>query len=798
MPVGRGYQPADFAPVSQFVPLPLDFMQKQLDSAQKKTDETRAELTKADSDLLITPGLITGDLAKQKNEEYTNELTKLTEKFNQTGTTAILPELTALRKKYSTDPLIKRIKEDAEYKPRILKRDEALANVQGSILKYKDKNGNYIQDTGLGNLEDIYSRLDPEDWIKAHKHIYDEIVPDSEKIGKEGDISYEVDTQGDLRAYRTNKVSGIKELTKSNVTEKLNGIGSDLQSARQNKAALYAAAQQGISVDEYVNSGKYKEDLANNYIGTFKQKEVEEKVEDLSANNDAAQNGENASNTGNLAPIGVPITVNEQGSALTTPDVVTSVITESDNNIAKLSTDVDKLNEAHGLFKMELGKPTTLFPDGQPKKVSLVKQTFNAATGRMEFTANEAAMTPEQKAKYNENRFDYTAKNLNLQDAQIKKANAATYDKEMQKKAGLLDKNGNPSLDPGVLNKLNSKRASIVKNILLEIPSEVFGTMAAAEPLVDGYILNVDGKIVDAKGKEAPISERELILKKWAVNNPDNYKARDVANKLQVMDAGFYEALKVEDPKVAKYWELYQKAGADRLIQSNVFSFDPKQKEQKKALDNLVMTSMGANELVLAFSKTDKELTADQYQKVNEYLNTKSGSEEPLKAGNEGIVGWRYDKNHGVVLDVRVPGVGIGDTDNLIEIRDVKNLENVLGDDAKRLIKFTQFQRASENAFGQPVNISTGEGEPPVSVQEIPFEEGDFKIGHYAYKNKAGQLIRANTISEVIDYTENVENLNILKREYNDPKIVKGKENIVKKYDEINNAYNIQAPPLGK
>ncbi len=58
--------------------------------------------------------------------------------------------------------------------------------------------------------------------------------------------------------------------------------------------------------------------------------------------------------------------------------------------------------------------------------------------------------------------------------------------------------------------------------------------------------------------------------------------------------------------------------------------------------------------------------------------------------------------------------------------------------------------------------------------------------------------MRVNTVAEVIDYTEAMENLNILKKQYNDPKIIKGKENIINKYNEVNNTYNIGAEPLGK
>lgn len=85
MPVGRGYKPAEFEAKSQFIPLPLDFMQKQLDASQKKTDEQdalivdmlgkRVEVNKDDIHGISHAKKLKEDLDLQLNELSGTDLT---------------------------------------------------------------------------------------------------------------------------------------------------------------------------------------------------------------------------------------------------------------------------------------------------------------------------------------------------------------------------------------------------------------------------------------------------------------------------------------------------------------------------------------------------------------------------------------------------------------------------------------------------------------------------------------------------------------------------------------------------
>jgi hypothetical protein len=102
---------------SQFVPMPLDFMYKNMQEKQKGLDVTRGELGKANLDL---DGAIwdieQGNVAKKKLE-YTSEVDKLTKMLeqNKEGYAGIAQNLGGVNKKFNNDPEVQRILKHKEY-----------------------------------------------------------------------------------------------------------------------------------------------------------------------------------------------------------------------------------------------------------------------------------------------------------------------------------------------------------------------------------------------------------------------------------------------------------------------------------------------------------------------------------------------------------------------------------------------------------------------------------------------------------------------------------------------------------
>lgn len=162
MAVGRGYQPADFTPVSQFVPLPLDFLQKQLESTQKRQDTAMAEVDAVGSLIsAIDPRLQDVGYAKQIQEEYKKELEPFSSGTDLTSS-ATISKIRQLKNKFAQDERLKTLSHNKEQQ-KLYDKLHAEGKLVGAILPEGD-DFSYDANNINGKSVDLGKLLYFQDW----------------------------------------------------------------------------------------------------------------------------------------------------------------------------------------------------------------------------------------------------------------------------------------------------------------------------------------------------------------------------------------------------------------------------------------------------------------------------------------------------------------------------------------------------------------------------------------------------------------------------------------------------------
>jgi hypothetical protein len=162
MAVGRGYQPADFTPVSQFVPLPLDFLQRQLESTQKRQDTAMAEADAVGSLVSsIDPRLQDVGYAKQIQEEYTKQLEPFTSGKDLTSS-ATISGIRQLKNKFAQDERLKTLAHNKEQQ-KLYDKLHSEGKLVGAILPEGD-DFSYDANNIQGKSVDLGKLLYFQDW----------------------------------------------------------------------------------------------------------------------------------------------------------------------------------------------------------------------------------------------------------------------------------------------------------------------------------------------------------------------------------------------------------------------------------------------------------------------------------------------------------------------------------------------------------------------------------------------------------------------------------------------------------
>lgn len=162
----RFIQPIDTPYESQFVPMPLDFMYKNLQEKQKGLDESRAAIAKIDPKINYAPW--DEALAQQYKERFAQEARDLAANLeqNKDDYSSVVSRVGELNRRFTTDPELSRILRHAEaWKTNVepsLKNPEA-ATAYFATLKNPDgtwKSGNQIKDEDI--VAPIFNKVEAQ------------------------------------------------------------------------------------------------------------------------------------------------------------------------------------------------------------------------------------------------------------------------------------------------------------------------------------------------------------------------------------------------------------------------------------------------------------------------------------------------------------------------------------------------------------------------------------------------------------------------------------------------------------
>jgi hypothetical protein len=269
----RFYQSSTPQYVSQFSPLPLDFMANQI-KAREAADATAEDLINKVDELKLKPGNHTDPLVVDKyNQWLDSNKNTIAEKFHsgEIDSTDAGRALTKLQGIYQNDPVIRNIKTDAALS----------AATNTAIAQGKYKRGISSRGSLLGDMPQ-FQYIDPKnaseaDYAQAHNYITPTNTHDEKNFAKQyAEIKPQVTNT--INSIAPTIVNGMpfykygnrmvtkKELTKE-IVKKLIKPFAEYESEYQNTPwtqymkALYG--KQGLDYTE----NNLVEDIANNYWG---------------------------------------------------------------------------------------------------------------------------------------------------------------------------------------------------------------------------------------------------------------------------------------------------------------------------------------------------------------------------------------------------------------------------------------------------------------------------------------------------------------------------------------------------
>jgi hypothetical protein len=770
------YQGQGYATMSQpntYTPLPID---EWMNAAQAREDQYKVAIAEEDATravMLFDAGLGSDWIAEELERDYRPEFEKIASRLaSGENRHEVQRDFRKFREKLAKDSRHQTMYKDREV------RDAQRALYQKNLADGTLQTAHQIHyNPDTGRINPIPVGMDPVEFYatravvpwsedKPTQSIYDKIKSDFKATSRDGNIK--VDPKTGL-SYITTREGEIEWLDDKNLTEKLKGYATQQnvegsEAARQSAERKYLATGIAKSRSEayrmYAENGDFLQDLVDNNVGKFTKQKDKEK--DTIVDKPSKTSGGGGKKPDNILtpPAAILTTVNQRSlNGFSDPGDVTSSVDFFNTQRLNLFEEVKANAIQQGLF-------TTNEKGEQVSLVSMKK----GSDGYDELYVDESKLSSEQKEIYNRMKPDLDYNNLQTRQIQIKRDHAIAYDLDMQKKAGLVDHKGNSKVSKELLNQAET---AYNNSFIAEFP--LFATLYTANGDPIGYS---GGKFTDINtGADLRSSEINELYKN-AKKNPS--KVNDLlVESVEAAKKSREEFLKKNDKTGAyqKYYDLYDKAGQDLQIQANVYQFGTSTDEIRdvRELTSMIMRLAGTETIksMMYFEGTDTPLSIDDINKISDYLLKKSQNKEEFKSGEEGLIGWRYDKNDGVVITMAVPGVGEKDKKtSTIELRGMADIEKYLGPHANRVIQYQKLHKSLESSFGQ-AGIVGGGSTPEIKVKQVDYDVPGFPAGHYLTTNEKGQDLRFATPAELIEYNQTREVLYEIKDLYNDPDYAK-------------------------
>lgn len=284
---------------SKFVPLPLDFLQGQLDKKQQSYDVAKSAIEKVKDELIFKGGMQTKLEAKDLTQEYMPKVDSIANELaTQANPTAAILKLSNLQRTVQQDPRVQIVKKDEVLEPHLntMMLDEKYQKaakpwiVNGAPRQRSSKNG-----TLAGDPSQWYNIEPEETFRESFKDVAASMQPEIiKKNGEEVGVQYEdgVDTQGRpiKKSYLVTKGETIKELTRKVMKERTdpyfqNGNYEEKQNIKYRKAL-------GENIDPTKVQGQFLNEFAP---GAYSYSEESQKMSPINGSGAGKSSGSGSS-----------------------------------------------------------------------------------------------------------------------------------------------------------------------------------------------------------------------------------------------------------------------------------------------------------------------------------------------------------------------------------------------------------------------------------------------------------------------------------------------------------------------
>lgn len=287
----RYVNPKDYNYVSQFVQMPLEYMNKSLTEKQESYDKQLNELTEAQKEANLKGGYQTQELARKTAETYKTKISDLSKQLANGNLPGGITAITSLRNDFNTNPDVQTIRYDEQARALAEKQhlDPTFAN---SVQNYYDPKTGYVQrKSGEAFSPEWYKLYKPTDFVADHKDFYSYLKDNLKKTGETIGYEYKEDADGNpIGWFQKNSNTFVRGITEDDVAPIAGKYASNPENAASHESAIYLH-QKGLKErGEGLTPEEYKNQLVKNYPGYHSAIETNETEKQLTRGKAAAAN----------------------------------------------------------------------------------------------------------------------------------------------------------------------------------------------------------------------------------------------------------------------------------------------------------------------------------------------------------------------------------------------------------------------------------------------------------------------------------------------------------------------------
>lgn len=280
----RYVNPKDYNYVSQFVQMPLEYMNKSLTDKQEGYDKQLNELTEAQKEANLKGGYQTQELAKKTAETYKNKISELSTQLTSGNIPGGINKITSLRNEFNNNPDVQTIRYDEQARA-LAEKQHLDPTFAESVQNYYDPKAGYVQrKSGETFSPEWYKLYKPTDFVADHKDFYSYLKDNLRKTGETIGYEYKEDAEGNpIGWFQKNSNTFVRGITEDDVAPIAGKYASNPENAASHESAIYLNQKKLKEQGAELTTEEYRDELLRNYPGYHSSIETTESEKQLTS-----------------------------------------------------------------------------------------------------------------------------------------------------------------------------------------------------------------------------------------------------------------------------------------------------------------------------------------------------------------------------------------------------------------------------------------------------------------------------------------------------------------------------------